>query len=63
MGKDNDIRLFYQTFPDIFATPWRILTWSHYKRLIQVPKPEARTCFWLSPNSDFSETELEGTFV
>ena len=22
-------RQFYQTFPEIFATPWRILTWSH----------------------------------
>ncbi len=30
-------RQFYTTFPDIFATPWRILSWSHYKRLMQVP--------------------------
>lgn len=29
-------RQFYNTFPEIFATPWRILTWSHYKRLMQV---------------------------
>ena len=26
-------RQFYLIFPEIFATPWRILTWSHYKRL------------------------------
>lgn len=25
-------RQFYITFPEIFATPWRILSWSHYKR-------------------------------
>lgn len=24
-------RQFYNTFPQIFATPWRILSWSHYK--------------------------------
>ena len=24
-------RQFYLTFPEIFSTPWRILTWSHYK--------------------------------
>lgn len=35
-------RQFYITFPDIFATPWRILSWSHYKRLMQVPDTEAR---------------------
>ena len=35
-------RQFYQTFPEIFATPWRILTWSHYKRLLQVPNANAR---------------------
>ena len=35
-------RQFYLTFPEIFATPWRILTWSHYKRLMQVSDPEAR---------------------
>ena len=29
-------RQFYTTFPEIFATPWRILSWSHYKRLMQV---------------------------
>lgn len=38
-------RQFYQTFPEIFATPWRILTWSHYKRLIQVADPKARTWY------------------
>lgn len=38
-------RQFYNTFPDIFATPWRILTWSHYKRLIQVANPEARAWY------------------
>lgn len=35
-------RQFYLTFPEIFATPWRILTWSHYKRIMQVTNPEAR---------------------
>lgn len=38
-------RQFYNTFPEIFATPWRILSWSHYKRLIQVPNPEARAWY------------------
>lgn len=32
-------RQFYMTFPEIFATPWRILSWSHYKRLMQVSNP------------------------
>lgn len=35
-------RQFYNTFPEIFATPWRILTWSHYKRLMQVSNEPAR---------------------
>lgn len=35
-------RQFYNTFPEIFATPWRILTWSHYKRLMQVSSEAAR---------------------
>lgn len=38
-------RQFYTTFPDIFATPWRILTWSHYKRLMQVADNDARTWY------------------
>lgn len=38
-------RQFYLTFPEIFATPWRILTWSHYKRLMQVSDPEARAWY------------------
>ncbi len=38
-------RQFYMTFPDIFATPWRILTWSHYKRLLQVTNAEARAWY------------------
>ncbi|MBQ2808963.1 MAG: DUF1016 family protein [Bacteroidaceae bacterium] len=38
-------RQFYMTFPDIFATPWRILSWSHYKRLMQVSDSEARTWY------------------
>ena len=38
-------RQFYNTFPEIFATPWRILSWSHYKRLIQVSNPEARAWY------------------
>lgn len=38
-------RQFYMTFPDIFATPWRILTWSHYKRLLQVTNAKARAWY------------------
>lgn len=38
-------RLFYQTFPEIFSTPWRILSWSHYKRLLTVSNPEARAWY------------------
>lgn len=38
-------RQFYITFPEIFATPWRILSWSHYKRLMQVNNPEARAWY------------------
>ena len=35
-------RQFYLTFPEIFSMPWRILTWSHYKRLMHVSNPQAR---------------------
>lgn len=49
-------RQFYSTFPNLFpasdesltkkfATPWRILTWSHYKRLLQVPSETARNWY------------------
>lgn len=38
-------RQFYVTFPEIFATPWRILSWSHYKRLMQVSNEEARAWY------------------
>lgn len=38
-------RQFYNTFPEIFATAWRILSWSHYKRLLQVSNPEARAWY------------------
>lgn len=38
-------RSFYLTFPEIFSTPWRILTWSHYKRLLTVPNAEARAWY------------------
>lgn len=38
-------RQFYITFPEIFATPWRILTWSHYKRLMQVANTDARAWY------------------
>ena len=38
-------RQFYQTFTEIFATPWRILTLSHYKRLMQVSNANARTWY------------------
>lgn len=39
------IRQFYVTFPEIFATPWRILSWSHYKRIMQVPAEAARNWY------------------
>lgn len=35
-------RQFYLTFPQIFSTPWRILTWSHYKRIMHVTNRAAR---------------------
>ena len=38
-------RQFYLTFPEIFSTPWRILTWSHYKRLMHVANPQARNWY------------------
>lgn len=38
-------RLFYLTFPEIFSTPWRILPWSHYKRLLTVTKDDARAWY------------------
>lgn len=38
-------RSFYLTFPEIFSTPWRILTWSHYKRLLSVPNADARAWY------------------
>ena len=38
-------RSFYLTFPEILSTPWRILSWSHYKRLLTVPNPEARAWY------------------
>lgn len=39
------MRQFYLTFPTIFATPWRILSWSHYKRIMQVPSEVARNWY------------------
>lgn len=39
------MRQFYLAFPDIFATPWRILSWSHYKRIMQVPSETARNWY------------------
>ena len=45
-------RQFYMTFPEIFHTPcgknstsWRILTWSHYRRLLSVPNDDARNWY------------------
>ena len=35
-------RQFYLAFPEIFPTMWGVLTWSHYKRLLSVPNPDAR---------------------
>lgn len=36
-------RQFYVFFPEKLPTAWGILTWSHYKRLLQVTNAEART--------------------
>ena len=38
-------RQFYLTFPEIFSTPWRILTWSHYKRIMHVTNEDARNWY------------------
>lgn len=38
-------RQFYLTFPEIFSTPWRILTWSHYKRIMHVVNEDARNWY------------------
>lgn len=38
-------RQFYLTFPEIFSTPWRILTWSHYKRIMHIPNEDARNWY------------------
>ncbi|MCQ2328925.1 MAG: DUF1016 N-terminal domain-containing protein [Paludibacteraceae bacterium] len=45
-------RQFYITFPEMFhtplgkfSTPWRILTWSHYKRLMHVTNADARNWY------------------
>lgn len=35
-------RQFYTTFPTIFDTPCRILSWSHYKRLLRIDDNKAR---------------------
>lgn len=36
---------FYTTFPEKFPTLWGKLTWSHYKRLLSVSDPVARTWY------------------
>ena len=38
-------RQFYLCFPKKLPTSWGILTWSHYKRLLSVVKPEARNWY------------------
>ena len=38
-------RQFYLCFPKKLPTLWGILTWSHYKRLLSVVKPEARNWY------------------
>ncbi len=38
-------RQFYLTFPEIFSTPWRILTWSHYKRIMHIQNADARNWY------------------
>ena len=38
-------RQFYMTFPEIFSTPWRILAWSHYKRILHVSDEAARNWY------------------
>lgn len=49
---EHYFRQFYITFPEIFhtpcgkfATPWRILTWSHYRRLLSVTNDDARNWY------------------
>ena len=38
-------RQFYLNFPEIFYTPWRILTWSHYKRIMHIQNADARNWY------------------
>lgn len=38
-------RQFYLAFPEKLPTLWGILTWSHYKRLLSVTNPAARTWY------------------
>lgn len=38
-------RQFYILFPEKLPTLWGILTWSHYKRLLSVSNPEARSWY------------------
>jgi len=38
-------RQFYVTFPEIFSTPWRILSWSHYKRIMHIANDAARNWY------------------
>lgn len=47
------MRQFYITFPEIFATPWRILTWSHYKRIMQVSSEAARNWYLKEASEEY----------
>ena len=46
---------FYKAFPEIFATLWRkslLLSWSHYKTLLQVKDSEARNWYMREAAND-----------
>ncbi len=47
------MRQFYITFPQIFATPWRILSWSHYKRIMQVSSEAARNWYLKEASEEY----------
>lgn len=62
-------RQFYMTFPEIFptawgissekfSTPWRILTWSHYKRLLSVSNEAARCSLHVERQRQYLHVEV-----
>ncbi len=48
-GGDKYVKQFtcynHIAFPEIFSTPWGILTWPHYKSLLSVTNQEARSWY------------------